>query len=144
MENVTWRVCFQNLCNSSSISNFLSGQIFIHVAVPIVYNYVQRTAIFDKRAQASFNDSKLLPQEQVEWAVQEKADFILGETFSNGQEAKAALEAIKKYGNGMYSYKTEFLSCALNNIIVVLPTVNAILMWQDRLNLRKEFTHYEP
>ena len=41
-------------------------------------------------------------QEQVEWAVQEKADFILGETFSNSQEAKAALEAIKKYGNGRF------------------------------------------
>ena len=47
-------------------------------------------------------------QEQVEWAVQEKADFILGETFSNSQEAKAALEAIKKYGKGGYSHKTVF------------------------------------
>ena len=52
----------------------------------------------DKRILTDVYDCDF--QEQVEWAVQEGADFILAETFSNSQEAKAALEAIKKYGNG--------------------------------------------
>ncbi len=42
----------------------------------------------------------LIHQEQVEWAVQEGADFIVGETFSIPEEAEMALHCIKKYGNG--------------------------------------------
>lgn len=40
-------------------------------------------------------------KEQVEWAVEEKADFIIGETFNDLGEGLLALEAIKKYGNGL-------------------------------------------
>lgn len=40
-------------------------------------------------------------KEQVEWAVEEKADFIIGETFNDLGEGLLALEAIKKYGNGV-------------------------------------------
>ncbi|XP_071800453.1 betaine--homocysteine S-methyltransferase 1-like [Asterias amurensis] len=40
-------------------------------------------------------------KEQIEWAVAEKADFILGETFSDYGEAMIALEAIKEYGKGL-------------------------------------------
>ena len=39
-------------------------------------------------------------QEQIEWAVQEGADFIVAETFSELGEAKLALEAIQHYGHG--------------------------------------------
>ena len=40
-------------------------------------------------------------QEQIEWAVEEKADYIIGETFDAYGEAKLALDAIQKYGAGM-------------------------------------------
>ena len=40
-------------------------------------------------------------QEQIEWAVEEGADFILAETYGFSGEAMAALECIKKYGNGL-------------------------------------------
>ena len=39
-------------------------------------------------------------QEQVEWAVEEGADFIIGETFAFYGEAHLALDAILKYGGG--------------------------------------------
>ena len=41
-------------------------------------------------------------QEQIEWAVEEKADYIIGETFDAYGEAKLALDAILKYGGGQY------------------------------------------
>nr|KAG5705068.1 hypothetical protein BaRGS_018798 [Batillaria attramentaria] len=40
-------------------------------------------------------------KEQIEWAVQEEADFIVAETFSELGEAMVALDAIRKYGNGL-------------------------------------------
>ena len=39
-------------------------------------------------------------QEQVEWIVKAEADLIIAETFGDVGEAKLALEAIQKYGNG--------------------------------------------
>ena len=41
-----------------------------------------------------------LIQEQIEWAVEEGADFILGETFTEYGEANIALDCIKQYGLG--------------------------------------------
>ncbi|XP_071498410.1 betaine--homocysteine S-methyltransferase 1-like [Diadema antillarum] len=40
-------------------------------------------------------------REQIEWAVEEKADFIVGETFGYFGEALLATEAIKKHGKGL-------------------------------------------
>jgi len=40
-------------------------------------------------------------KEQVEWAVEEGADFMIGETFNCFGEACLALEAIKKHGKGV-------------------------------------------
>ncbi|CAL1532769.1 unnamed protein product [Lymnaea stagnalis] len=40
-------------------------------------------------------------REQIEWAVDEGADFIVGETFGELGEAMLALESIKKYGKGV-------------------------------------------
>ena len=40
-------------------------------------------------------------QEQIEWAVEEGADFVLAETYGFSGEAMAALECIRKYGNGL-------------------------------------------
>ncbi len=39
-------------------------------------------------------------QEQVEWAAEEGADFILAETYTLLSEALLALDVIKKYGKG--------------------------------------------
>ena len=40
-------------------------------------------------------------KEQIEWAVEEKADFIVAETFCDCEEALLAVEAVKEYGKGM-------------------------------------------
>ncbi|XP_071496807.1 betaine--homocysteine S-methyltransferase 1-like, partial [Diadema antillarum] len=40
-------------------------------------------------------------KEQVEWAASEGADFIVGETFVDYEEALIALKAIKQYGKGL-------------------------------------------
>ncbi|KAJ8315824.1 hypothetical protein KUTeg_007974 [Tegillarca granosa] len=40
-------------------------------------------------------------EEQVVWAVEENADFIIAETFNDFGEAMLALEAIKKYGKSL-------------------------------------------
>lgn len=42
-------------------------------------------------------------KEQIEWAVEEGADFIIAETFMEYQEAKLALDCIKQYGKGLAS-----------------------------------------
>jgi len=39
-------------------------------------------------------------QEQIEWAVEEGADYLIGETFKYLGEAMLALETIKQYGKG--------------------------------------------
>ena len=39
-------------------------------------------------------------QEQIEWAVEEGADFIVAETFGELSEAKLALECIKAVKKG--------------------------------------------
>ena len=39
-------------------------------------------------------------QEQIEWAVEEGADYMIGETFNDFGEALLALESIQKYGKG--------------------------------------------
>nr|KAG5706935.1 hypothetical protein BaRGS_021441 [Batillaria attramentaria] len=48
--------------------------------------------------------------EQVEWAVRGGADMIIAETFNDLGEAKLALEAILKYGNGNPVYPLD-LAC---------------------------------
>jgi len=45
-------------------------------------------------------------KEQIEWAVSEGADFIVGETYAALEEALIAVDCIKKYGNGLPSVIT--------------------------------------
>ncbi|XP_072036079.1 S-methylmethionine--homocysteine S-methyltransferase BHMT2-like isoform X2 [Amphiura filiformis] len=45
-------------------------------------------------------------KEQIDWIVEEGADFIIAETFTDFIEAKLAVEAIKKYGRGLPSVVT--------------------------------------
>ena len=40
-------------------------------------------------------------QEQLGWAVEEGADYIVAETFSEFGEALLALDTIKKFGQGL-------------------------------------------
>ena len=44
--------------------------------------------------------SSVLIQEQVVWAVEGGADYIIGETHSSFGEAEIALKAIKDFGQG--------------------------------------------
>ncbi|XP_071498373.1 betaine--homocysteine S-methyltransferase 1-like [Diadema antillarum] len=48
----------------------------------------------------SIAETKQLFKEQIEWAVDEGADFIVGETFGLIGEALLATQAIKQYGKG--------------------------------------------
>ena len=43
-------------------------------------------------------------QEQIEWAVEEGADYIIGETFNDFGEALLALKSIQKYGKGKVNW----------------------------------------
>ena len=45
-------------------------------------------------------------QEQIEWAVEEGADLIVAETFSNCDEALIGVKAAKEFGNGIMSNAT--------------------------------------
>jgi len=62
---------------------------------------VCNTTCYDPNDPKTHEQAMAMFKEEVEWAVQEGADFMLGETFSDFNEAKLALDAIKKYGNGM-------------------------------------------
>ncbi|XP_064617551.1 betaine--homocysteine S-methyltransferase 1-like isoform X2 [Liolophura sinensis] len=59
------------------------------------------TTVYDRSIPETVAQAANIFKEQVEWAAQEKADFIVGETFGTLGEAMLALEAIKKYGNGL-------------------------------------------
>jgi betaine-homocysteine S-methyltransferase len=45
-------------------------------------------------------------KEQIEWACEAGADYIVGETYTDLGEAKLAVEAVKKYGKGLPSVIT--------------------------------------
>ncbi|KAK3096933.1 hypothetical protein FSP39_004915 [Pinctada imbricata] len=59
------------------------------------------TGIYNPDDPASFDTVKNMFKEQIEWAIEEGADFMIGETFNDFGEAMLALEAIQKYGNGV-------------------------------------------
>ncbi|CAC5420611.1 BHMT [Mytilus coruscus] len=52
----------------------------------------------DEKANAKVRD---MFKEQIEWAVEEGVDYIIGETFNALGEAMLALECIKEYGKGV-------------------------------------------
>ncbi|XP_067675054.1 betaine--homocysteine S-methyltransferase 1-like [Haliotis asinina] len=59
------------------------------------------TTVFRRDSQTHIEQTEAMFKEQVEWAVQGGADFILAETFSEYPEARLALECIQKYGQGI-------------------------------------------
>ncbi|KAK6170800.1 hypothetical protein SNE40_019105 [Patella caerulea] len=62
---------------------------------------LSNTTTFDPDDPSTAENSRRIFREQVEWAVKGGYTFIIGETFSEIQEAQIALEAIQKYGNGL-------------------------------------------
>ena len=56
------------------------------------------TNVFDPTDKASEKAVRAMFEEQVQWAVDAGVDFIVGETFSWGQEALIALDVVKKAG----------------------------------------------
>ncbi|XP_067676254.1 betaine--homocysteine S-methyltransferase 1-like [Haliotis asinina] len=59
------------------------------------------TTVYVKDNRDSIEKTEAMFKEQIEWARQYGADFIVAETFSDLGEAEIALESIKKYGQGM-------------------------------------------
>ncbi|ELU10765.1 hypothetical protein CAPTEDRAFT_200198 [Capitella teleta] len=61
---------------------------------------ISNTTIYEPGNKESEEKVREIFKEQVEWAVEEGADYIIGETYQDGGEAMLALECIKKYGKG--------------------------------------------
>jgi betaine-homocysteine S-methyltransferase len=59
---------------------------------------VCNTNVFDPQDPASASAVRAMFEEQVGWAVDAGADFVIGETFSWGEEALIALDVIKATG----------------------------------------------
>ncbi|XP_076096217.1 S-methylmethionine--homocysteine S-methyltransferase BHMT2-like [Mytilus galloprovincialis] len=59
------------------------------------------TGVWDPDNETTKILARKMFKEQVEWAVQEKADYIIGETYNDSEEAMAALETIKEFGKGL-------------------------------------------
>nr|KAG5706934.1 hypothetical protein BaRGS_021440 [Batillaria attramentaria] len=59
------------------------------------------TTCYDPDDAEVIDRIKAIFKEQVEWAVRGGADMMIAETFNDLGEAKLALEAIQKYGNGI-------------------------------------------
>ncbi|KAK7497311.1 hypothetical protein BaRGS_00011355 [Batillaria attramentaria] len=62
---------------------------------------LSKTTFYDPDDEDIIARSRAIFKEQVEWAVRGGADMIIAETFNDLGEAKLALEAILKYGNGI-------------------------------------------
>lgn len=62
---------------------------------------LSNTTSFDPDDKDVIEKTRGIFKEQVEWAVRGGADYIIAETFNDLGEAKLALEAIQKHGNGL-------------------------------------------
>ncbi|XP_046553070.1 betaine--homocysteine S-methyltransferase 1-like [Haliotis rubra] len=59
------------------------------------------TTVYRKDNKEAIETTESMFKEQIEWAVEEGADYIVGETFNEFGEAMLALECINKYGKGL-------------------------------------------
>ncbi|XP_077977724.1 betaine--homocysteine S-methyltransferase 1-like [Glandiceps talaboti] len=59
------------------------------------------TNVYNADNPERIEDIKAMFKEQVEWAVEGGADFILAETYTYFGEAMLALDAVKQYGKGL-------------------------------------------
>ncbi|XP_022301961.1 betaine--homocysteine S-methyltransferase 1-like isoform X1 [Crassostrea virginica] len=64
------------------------------------------STIYKKGDEEAISKAHDMFKEQIEWAVEGGADFIVAETFGEFGEAMMALECIQKYGNGLPSVIT--------------------------------------
>ncbi|XP_071498403.1 betaine--homocysteine S-methyltransferase 1-like [Diadema antillarum] len=62
---------------------------------------ISNTFVYKPDDEEAISETKMLFKEQVQWAVEEGADFIVGETFGHFGEALLGLQAIKEYGKGV-------------------------------------------
>ena len=62
----------------------------------LIAGNISNTNIWDPNNESSQQEVRLMFREMVQWAMEEGADFIIGETFYYAGEAYAALEEIKK------------------------------------------------
>ncbi|XP_054753318.2 betaine--homocysteine S-methyltransferase 1-like [Lytechinus pictus] len=62
---------------------------------------LSNTFVYEPDNEEAIATTKQMFKEQVEWAVDEGADFIVGETFGHLGEAILATKAIKEYGKGV-------------------------------------------
>ncbi|KAI8520851.1 hypothetical protein Bbelb_006050 [Branchiostoma belcheri] len=62
---------------------------------------ISNTTCYDPDKPETHEQSRQIFKEQIEWAVEEGADFIVGETYGFLGEAMLALECIKDYGKGL-------------------------------------------
>ncbi|XP_011673815.2 betaine--homocysteine S-methyltransferase 1 [Strongylocentrotus purpuratus] len=67
----------------------------------LVAGDICNTNAFDPKVPSCRETVKNMFKEQVLWAVEEGADFIVAETFGILEEAMIALEAIKEFGSGL-------------------------------------------
>ncbi|ESO90438.1 hypothetical protein LOTGIDRAFT_233748 [Lottia gigantea] len=59
------------------------------------------TTLYVKDDADAIEKCRSIFKEQIEWAVEGGAEFIVGETFADPGEALLALECIKRYGRGL-------------------------------------------
>merc|ERR1719422_326516 len=62
---------------------------------------LSNTTLYDPTKPETVDRARAMFKEQIQWAVRGQADYIIAETFSRVEEAKAALEAIALFGNGV-------------------------------------------
>jgi len=62
---------------------------------------ISNSTIWEDGSVEARENIRRMHQEQITWAVEEGADFILGETFSVFEEAMLCLQSIKEFGNGL-------------------------------------------
>jgi methionine synthase I (cobalamin-dependent) len=67
---------------------------------------LSNSTIYDPNDKAAIDETYDSFKEQVVWAAEAGADFIIAETFSDLGEAKLALKAIKEHGGGVPSVVT--------------------------------------
>ncbi|XP_052104015.1 betaine--homocysteine S-methyltransferase 1-like [Mytilus californianus] len=59
------------------------------------------SAVYEPDDEKARSETKQIFQEQIEWAVEENADYIIGETFNDYGEAALALQSIQEFGKGL-------------------------------------------
>ncbi|XP_064605574.1 betaine--homocysteine S-methyltransferase 1-like [Liolophura sinensis] len=84
------------------------------------------TTVYNHKNPETAAETRQIFKEQVEWAVEEKADFIVGETFGELGEALLALEAIKIHGKGLPAVITLGIASFDNRTFCGVPYLEAL------------------